>query len=245
MEFKRVHEMEFAVAHLLEASVKLKCSMETTARALILYHHFMQCVDVNLYDRSMIAAVALNLSARINEQIIDMDSLLCVFFSVVNKTSAVLSPDDVAFILLKKSVIAVDFLMLRSLEFNLNHFLAHQYIIPFLTLVFERCKNIAEFRSELSNTCIRIISDFYTTRNCLNYQPQHMAVACIDLALYIHGFTNDLVMIPVWYQGFCSDISAEKVKQIKKDMLSLYEMPKDVKTIPDGKESQDSVNHAS
>ncbi|KFM71021.1 hypothetical protein X975_10193, partial [Stegodyphus mimosarum] len=42
--------MEPGVAELLEASVKLNCSMETRARALILFHHFITCAGETKYD---------------------------------------------------------------------------------------------------------------------------------------------------------------------------------------------------
>lgn len=215
--------METGVIHLLEASIKTRCSMQVTTRALILYHHFMRCAAEIHYDESMVAAVALNISGRINEQYLDLDSLLCVFYSIVNQTTEVLSADDVAFILLKKTVATIDFLMLRMLEFNLNHRSAIQYLVPYLAMIAERSKNLVQYYKELGRTCVRLIADFYTSRHCLDYPPEHIAVACIDHALYIHGFISHLDVVPAWYQGICSDLPVEKVKEMKTLMRNQYE----------------------
>lgn len=66
-------------------------------------------------------------------------------------------------------------------------------------MIFERSKYIADFRAELGRTCIRFMSDFYTQQICLEFSPELIAVASIDLALYVHGLLNDLDMIPAWY----------------------------------------------
>lgn len=66
-------------------------------------------------------------------------------------------------------------------------------------MIFERSKYIANFRTELGRTCIRFMSDFYTQQICLEFSPELIAIASIDLALYVHGLLNDLDMIPAWY----------------------------------------------
>jgi len=218
--------MDIGVSHLIEAAIKLECSMETTTRGLILYHHFIRCVEEDQYNKTVVAATALNVSGRLNDEVIDFDSLILVFFSIVNQSEEVHSPANLRFVWMKKTIIVMDFLLIRTLEFNLTHCLPHQYLFHFLTLIFNRSRNIAEFRYELSNTAIRLISDFYSSRNVLNYLPQHIAIACIDLTLYIHGMVNDIILIPVWYQGLCSDLTPEKVGEIKNDMLGLYKYDK-------------------
>ena len=66
-------------------------------------------------------------------------------------------------------------------------------------MIFERSKNIADFRVELGSTCLRFMNDFYTQPACLDHAPELIAIACIDLGLYVHGLINDLAMIPAWY----------------------------------------------
>ncbi|GFW52706.1 hypothetical protein TNCV_2392861 [Trichonephila clavipes] len=44
----------------------------------------------------------------------------------------------------------------------------------------------------------------------------------MDAALRIHGFLVDLEVIEPWYEGFCTDLTEDKVKEIKLYILKLY-----------------------
>ncbi|GBL99373.1 hypothetical protein AVEN_206787-1 [Araneus ventricosus] len=74
----------------------------------------------------------------------------------------------------------------------------------------------------MSTTCMKFMSDFYTNRMCLNYKPEDIAIACMDTALHLHGFVQHLKMFHPWHEGFSVDLTEEKVKEMKRNLLRLY-----------------------
>ncbi|XP_042906855.1 cyclin-Q isoform X2 [Parasteatoda tepidariorum] len=171
----------------------------------------------------MVAAAAVSLASRINEQVLDQDTILLTFFCIANKTSRVLKAEDSEFLVLKNTLVTLDYVMMRTLDFDLNHKLAHQYLVPYLHVIFSRSWKVSQFSGEISNTCIRLISDFYLHRTCLNYQADHIAIACIDATLYIYGLYDEMEMIQPWYKGFCKDLDDKKIDEIQDNMFTLYE----------------------
>ncbi|KAG8178625.1 hypothetical protein JTE90_016287 [Oedothorax gibbosus] len=215
--------MDPGIQYLLEACIKLRCSMSTQIRAMILYHHFMASVEGFNYDKAMIAAVSLNLSSQIGEEEIDHDTLILLFYCIVNKTEEVLDSDDASFKLMKKTFVTNDFIVARILEYSLNHQLAHQYLLPFLELIFARSSAIAAQHRAMSQACLSLMNDFYTSRKCLLYKAEHITVACIDCALEMYELEKCTEIIHPWYEGLCSDLDEEKLKEIKHDILLLYQ----------------------
>ncbi|XP_035217219.1 cyclin-Q-like isoform X2 [Stegodyphus dumicola] len=216
--------------------------METRTRALILFHHFITCAGETKYDTNLIAATALSLSSRINEQLIDMTDLINVFYSIANKTTDPLDVDDPVFLMLRRALMSADYLMMRMLEFNLTHRLAHQYLVPFFTILFERSTEIFEFRQPVSEICMQILSDFYMQKKCLNYRAEHIAIACINASVTSLGLLNEVVMTVPWYQNLCGDLTVEKVNEITEVIMQSYRTVKRNLPVTNSETSYDTFN---
>ncbi|CAL1287458.1 unnamed protein product [Larinioides sclopetarius] len=182
----------------------------------------MRCIDDVHYDPAMVAAAALHLSSKVEEKELDMDGLVFLFYHMVNGSVDNLYPGGMKFDVLKKSFITVENIMQRMLEFTLKYNIAHQFLVPFLNVLLQRAKEIDGFLESMSTTCMKFMSDFYTSRMCLNYKPEDIAIACIDTALHFHGFVQHLKMLHPWHEGFSVDLTEEKVKEMKQNLLSLY-----------------------
>ncbi|GFR17216.1 uncharacterized protein TNCT_707051 [Trichonephila clavata] len=214
--------MEIGIKYLLEGAIKTKQNIEITTRALVIYHHFMRSAGDVFYDASGVAAAALYLSSTVGEKDIDIDTIVILFYHIVNKTLNDVTPDTMKFKVLRQSFITMTFLMQRMLEFTLKYRIAHEFFVPFLTFLLPRAHHIKRFREMMSETCLSFMSDFYTNKICLNYKPEHIAIASMDSALHIYGFLSDLEVIEPWYEGFCTDLTENKVKEIKAYILKLY-----------------------
>ncbi|GFV09677.1 uncharacterized protein TNCV_1859631 [Trichonephila clavipes] len=214
--------MDIGIKYVLEGARKIKQDIEITTRALVIYHHFMRTVGDVFYDASVVAAAALYLSSRVSEKDIDIDTIVILFYHMVNKTLNDVTPDSMKFKVLRQSFITMTFLIQRMLEFTLNYRIGHEFFAPFLTFLLPRALRLKGFREVMKMTGLGFMSDFYTTKICLNYKPEHIAIASMDAALHIHGFLVDLEVIEPWYEGFCTDLSEDKVKEIKLYILKLY-----------------------
>ncbi|CAL1283840.1 unnamed protein product [Larinioides sclopetarius] len=214
--------MEPGVKYILEAGVKAECDIQLITRALVIYHNFMRCIGDVHYDPAMVAAAALRLSSKTEEKELDIDGLVFLFYHMVHGSVDTLYPEGMKFDVLKKSLITVEYIMQRMLEFTLKYNIAHQFLVPFLNVLLPRTQHIDGFLESMSTTCMKFMSDFYTSRMCLNYKPEDIAIACIDTALHYHGFVEHLKMFHPWHEGFSVDLSEEKVKEMRRNILMLY-----------------------
>ncbi|GFY66010.1 uncharacterized protein TNIN_101001 [Trichonephila inaurata madagascariensis] len=214
--------MDVGVKYVLEGARKTEQNIEITTRALVIYHHFMRSAGDVFYDASVVAAAALYLSSRVSEKDIDIDTIVILFYHIVNKTLNDVTLDSMKFKVLRQSFITMTFLMQRMLEFTLKYRIAHEFFGPFLTCLLPRARLIKGFRETMRETCLSFMSDFYTNKICLNYKPEHIAIASMDAALRIYGFLVDLEVIEPWYEGFCTDLTEDKVEEIKLHILKLY-----------------------
>ncbi|GFU33568.1 cyclin-related protein [Nephila pilipes] len=221
--------MEVGIRYVLEAAIKTEQNMEITSRALIIYHHFMRSAGDVFYDPSIVAPAALYLSCKVSEKEIDIDTIVTLFYHIVNKSLDDFTTDSMKFKVLRQSFITMTFLMQRMLEFTQKYRIAHEFFIPFLTILLPRARHIIGFREIMGDTCLSFMSDLYTNKVCLNYKPEHIAIASMDAALHIQGFLKDLEVIEPWYEGFCTDLTEDKVNEIKQQIFKLYKNEKTIR----------------
>ncbi|GIY73236.1 uncharacterized protein CDAR_572591 [Caerostris darwini] len=213
--------MELGIKYLIEAAIKCHCDTEVTTKALIFHHHFMQWNEATC-NHIIVAAAALHLSSKVCEKLLDIGRLIHLFYHIVNKSEKKLSSTAFKFRLLSKTLKFVDHLLIRALNFKLNPKIAQQFLIPFLNALAQKTVHPINFQQTMGNTCLKLMSDFYTKRVCLNYEPDHIAVACIDVALNFHAFRNNLQISSPWHEGFCSDLTDSKLEEIQLNLLKMY-----------------------
>lgn len=78
----------------------------------------------------------------------------------------------------------------------------------------------------LARTAWALLRDSYHGTLCLQYKPQHIAVAILYLTLESHGAEvphEDSAGTP-WWKVFSEDISLDIIKQIIGELLNIYDL---------------------
>lgn len=177
--------MENIVKIIIDTSIRLKCTIESRTRALRIYHQFKRCVQNVEYDRDLVAAACLSISIKYNGEPIKFQSLILVVFSIV-KGSVPKTVEDEKFKLLCSSVYQIECIVLRMIEFSLNHVLPFDYL-KCLLLNFREplvaCNNWDNF----NETCMKVTCDFYLTNKCLKYMPDEIAASAFYVVSNVLG----------------------------------------------------------
>ncbi|PSN49340.1 Cyclin-related protein FAM58B [Blattella germanica] len=68
--------------------------------------------------------------------------------------------------------------------------------------------------------------DFHFDPSIVDYTPQHIAIACINLALQCYGgqvpFTDEGEGGTTWYSVFCEDLQKDKLWEIMEKIIEVY-----------------------
>lgn len=78
----------------------------------------------------------------------------------------------------------------------------------------------------LARTAWALLRDSYHGRLCLQYKPQHIAVAILYMTLESHGaeIPYEHSAITPWWKVFADDISLDIIKMIIQDLINIYDL---------------------
>ncbi|XP_015913180.1 cyclin-Q [Parasteatoda tepidariorum] len=198
-----------AILLIESAGKRLALASNTIARAMHIYHQFKRCIDTIDFEDGLVAASAIALSAKTNEDTLDLQNIVIVFWDMLNKDQVSLPKlNSEEFQELTDSLTKVQYLICRALKFELNHLLAHQYVIPFLRNLHE----IAEFQHKWDvfvNIVWKVVSTAYMSKKCLNYDACEIAVASIYITCQFCRIKTDV--ITNWPEALSATMKKEKL----------------------------------
>ncbi|XP_035220385.1 cyclin-Q-like [Stegodyphus dumicola] len=202
---------------ILEGGLKLRCISSTIAKAMLFAHQFIRCADKVSYDPAMLAAAALSLSSRSFDETLNETEVVLTFYHMV-KGEYLMDLYSETKIDLEKSLKITELFLFRMLEGLTSHNIAHEYVAFYSRNLLPLSKIVLVWESYME--CVwKIISDFYTSKKCLDYQASHIAIAAIQAAL-----TNIDVQPTIsdeWHKLFCPDLTAKMKDQIVEDILEI------------------------
>lgn len=78
----------------------------------------------------------------------------------------------------------------------------------------------------LARTAWALLRDSYHGTLCLQYKPQHVAVAILYLTIESHGadIPHEDTAVTPWWKVLSEDISLEIIKQIISELLNIYDL---------------------
>lgn len=77
----------------------------------------------------------------------------------------------------------------------------------------------------MSKCAVSLLTDFYHNPTIINYEPEHIALACVVLTFQIYGLRVPGVEdADTWYKAFCSELSLELLWEIIDQILTVYEI---------------------
>lgn len=214
-------ELEKVVELIMEASVRLKCTIRTRCKALLIYHHFKRCVQDAEYDSHLVSAACISLSSKSNEEDIDFEAIVMTFY-YLNKGCRV-STLDRKFKSIKRSVTMIELVILRMIEFQLNYVLIHDFLVYFLNDLREDLTRDTLWEPTVE-TCMKISSDFYLSNKCLNYKAEEIAVSVVQAAFYLEGMRiDDVPFLSGWMKNL-KNVDMSKRQDILEDIYKICQI---------------------
>eukprot|EP00850_Spirogloea_muscicola_P010445 SM000061S19272 [mRNA] locus=s61:492086:495148:+ [translate_table: standard] len=214
-------------AFIMDVGVALKMNPYAIATAIVYWQRFYLCQSLTKSDPHLIAAACLLLAGKVDEDFRYLkDVVVKAYVLKMKKDPAAVQAikrEDV-FIRDKELVLQAEALLLQTLDFDLK--INHPYI-PLANML--KKLGLANPKKPTANQMCQIawnfVNDSMRTTLCLQpYSPQDIAMACINLAAVSLHYKLPASQDgqPWWKQFGTSSLSAEALKDIEAQIMSLY-----------------------
>eukprot|EP00850_Spirogloea_muscicola_P000945 SM000003S11190 [mRNA] locus=s3:1556738:1559760:+ [translate_table: standard] len=214
-------------AFIMDVGVALKMNPYAIATAIVYWQRFYLCQSLTKSDPHLIAAACLLLAGKVDEDFRYLkDVVVKAYVLKMKKDPAAVQAikrEDV-FIREKELVLQAEALLLQTLDFDLK--INHPYI-PLANML--KKLGLANPKKPTANQMCQIawnfVNDSMRTTLCLQpYSPQDIAMACINLAAVSLHYKLPASQDgqPWWKQFGTYSLSAEALKDIEGQIMSLY-----------------------
>lgn len=215
--------------HLLfEGGAKLGAQSQTIATGAVFYHRFFEQCNVEDYDPHLIAATSMYLAGKVEEDHLKIRDVVNVFHKVVHPNSDPLDLGE-EYWSLRDAIVQGELLLLRMLQFKVSIDHPHKYMLHYLKSLNDWMDPKVLERIPLMRMCWSLLCDLYHGPICLEYKPQHVAIAIINISLQCYAltvpFSEEAVLS--WYETLCEDVSREKMWEVMEGVISVYDGEED------------------
>ncbi|XP_015111531.1 cyclin-Q isoform X2 [Diachasma alloeum] len=216
----------FTVARFIfECGIKLEAHPLTVATAATLYHRFMREATPKAYDHYLIAATCLYLAAKIKDDHLKIRDVMNVASNTLHRGSQPLELGD-QYWSIRDAIVQAELLIMRMLKFQVNPIHPHKYLLHYLRSLQAWFGEDEWSKYPVAKTSMALLQDFHHIPAILDYPPNLIAIACINLTLQIYGVVVPLMdecdQLP-WFNVFCKELTREKLWEIMEKIMSSYD----------------------
>lgn len=208
---------------IFECGIKLHAQPLTLATAAILMHRFFKDVDHTNYDPFLIASSSLYLAGKVKDENLKIRDIINVAHNTLHRGSSPLEIGE-EYWNMRDAIVQAELLIMRVLKFEVSITHPHKYMLHYLkSLEGWVGKNIWN-SVPLARTSAAFLQDFHHDPSVLDYEPQHIAIACISLATQCLGMKLPLMEEndEAWYSVFAKDLAKEKNWEIMEKIMETY-----------------------
>ncbi|KAL0278446.1 UNVERIFIED_CONTAM: hypothetical protein PYX00_000266 [Menopon gallinae] len=225
INYQEKNDHYMGVRFIFECGIKLEAQPLTISTAVLLYHRFFKEADNNGYDRYLIGATTLYLAGKIKDDTLKIRDVINVSHNTLHRGSPPLELGE-EYWNMRDAIVQAELLIMRMLKFEVNVIHPHKYMYHYLKTLHGLFTNEEWKKLPLAKSSTAFLQDFHHDPSILEYKPQHVAIAAINLALQVYG-----VQVPLsdesdnnaWYNVFVSDLSKEKLWEITEKIMDVYE----------------------
>ncbi|KAK9892211.1 hypothetical protein WA026_019015 [Henosepilachna vigintioctopunctata] len=209
---------------IFECGIKLNAQPLTLATASVLMHRFFkEVVDHSNYDYFLIAASSLYLAGKVKDDSLKIRDIINVAHSTLHRGSNPLEIGE-EYWTMRDAIVQAELLIMRALKFEVSIVHPHKYLLHYLKSLEGWVGKDSWNSSPLARTSAAFLQDFHHDPSILDYEPQHIAIACISLALQCLGIRLPLMEDndEIWYSIFCKDLQKDKNWEIMEKIMETY-----------------------
>nr|CAI5848621.1 unnamed protein product [Callosobruchus analis] len=209
---------------IFECGVKLRGQPLTLATAAVILHRFFREVDPANYDCYLIAASALYLAGKVKDDPLKIRDIINVAHNSLHRGSSPLEIGD-EYWNMRDAIVQAELLIMRVLKFEVGTVHPHKFMLHYLKSM-EGWIGKEQWESiPIARAAASFLQDFHHDPSILDYDPRHVAVACISLALQCYGVQLPLIEDTddeVWYNIFVKDLAKDKHWEIMEKIMETY-----------------------
>ncbi|XP_025408836.1 cyclin-Q isoform X1 [Sipha flava] len=214
-----------AVRYIFECGIKLGLKHITICSAAVYFHKFYENIDENPYDNYSIASATLYLASKVHDETVKLRDLINVTYHTLHRDAAPirLAEDYWNF---RDSIVHAEMLTMRLLQFDTTFDHPHNYFLHYVQTVrpvfySKHGKDIIVFKKAYD-----FLHDFYHSSDILKYKPQHIAIACMELAIKVYGIPSQIIDYEVqpWYQALIEDLDKDTLWNIMAAIMDTYDL---------------------
>lgn len=189
------------------------------------YHHtnYSLLKFLNVF-RQLIAASTLYLAGKIKDDTLKIRDIINVAHNTLHRGSGPLEIGD-EYWNMRDAIVQAELLIMRVLKFEVSIIHPHKYMLHYLRSMEGWLGKDQWNAVPIARTAAAFLQDYHHDASVLEYAPQHIAIACISLALQCYG-----VRLPLmedcddeqWYTMFVKDLPKERHWEIMEKVMEVF-----------------------
>lgn len=224
VNYKDLESNFIAVRYIFECGIKLDAQPLTIATAAILFHRFFKETDSTGYDSYLIAATTIYLAGKVKDDPLKIRDVINVAHNTLHRGCQPLELGD-EYWNMRDAIVQAELLIMRMLKFEVTVVHPHKYMLHYLKSLEGWFPKDEWEKLPLVKASFAFLQDLHFDPAILDYSPQHIAVACINLALQCYGtqipFTDEGDGV-AWYSVFTDDLQKDKLWEIMEKIMEIY-----------------------
>lgn len=209
---------------IFECGIKLRAQPLTLATATIVMHRFFKEVDHTNYDCFLIAASSLYLAGKVKDDPLKIRDIINVSHNTLHRASSPLEIGE-EYWNMRDGIVQAELLIMRVLKFQVSMVHPHKYMLHYLKSMQGWLGKDVWTAVPIAQTAQAFLQDFHHDSAILDYSAQHVAIACISLALQCYGVRLPLIEEhddEAWYSVFVKDLQKDKHWEIMDKIIDVY-----------------------
>ncbi|EFN73689.1 Cyclin-related protein FAM58A [Camponotus floridanus] len=210
---------------IFECGLKLEAHPLTIATAATLYHRFIKEATLQGYDNYLIASTCLYLASKVKDDALKIRDIMNVSYNTLHRGSQPLDLGD-QYWSMRDAIVQAELLIMRMLKFQVTPVHPHKYMLHYLRSLQAWFGEEEWSKYPVAKTSMALLQDFHHSPAILDYPPNLIAIACINLSLQIYG-----VVVPLmdecdqqpWFNVFCKDLARDKLWEIMEKVMAAYD----------------------
>ncbi|XP_037961183.1 uncharacterized protein LOC119690238 [Teleopsis dalmanni] len=219
-----------------DCGMRLKIGHNTIATAVVMYHRFYLKHSHRMFPRFFTACACIMLSGKVEEtpkkcrDIIATAEFLLppVYISTFGSWP-------------EKDIIVLEKILLQTIHFDFDTEHPYKFLIQYAKGI----KGDKAVIQDIVQMAWNFINDSYGIILCIEWEPEIIAVALLNLACELSKFSvtdwcNKTPTQEYWWDVYIAGISIDELRGLAKEVLDIYELPekKDISTITELKNTQ-------
>lgn len=219
------------IRFMIVSAMKLKMEDVALATATSIFHKFFKSFELSDFDPYLIATSSIYLANKVEEQNIKLRDIINICYRTLHPDKEILNIDD-KYWSIRKSVIQIELLIVRCLEFKLDFEYPHKYLLVYLDSLRHWIGLEKRQSAPIPEVSWHVLRDMLHSDLLIRYRAQDLAISVIYFVCQCYGIKvphNELAK-KCWWKALDDKTSKNIIHEIIGEILNLYDLDNKIET---------------